>query len=68
MSARVKDQISLVTGAGSGLGRAIAKLLAEEGAQVVLTDINAESGANAAREFDCLFIRQEVVVVDDQPT
>jgi NAD(P)-dependent dehydrogenase (short-subunit alcohol dehydrogenase family) len=39
MSMRVANKIALVTGAGSGLGEAMARRLAEEGALVVVTDI-----------------------------
>jgi len=38
---RVQDQVAVVTGAGLGLGRAIALRLAEEGAQLALGDIDA---------------------------
>ncbi|WP_156680926.1 SDR family oxidoreductase [Sphingomonas profundi] len=38
---RVAGKVCIVTGAGSGLGAADARRLAEEGAQVVLTDVNA---------------------------
>ena len=39
---RVQDKIAVVTGAGNGLGQAIAQRLAEEGARVVLGDIDKE--------------------------
>lgn len=45
---RVQDKIALVTGAANGLGRAIATLLAREGALVLLTDIDDASGEAAA--------------------
>jgi NAD(P)-dependent dehydrogenase (short-subunit alcohol dehydrogenase family) len=45
---RFKDQTAIITGAASGMGLLSAQLLAAEGANVVLTDINAEAVEAAA--------------------
>lgn len=39
---RLKDRVAIVTGSGRGIGAATAQRLAEEGAKVTVTDVNAE--------------------------
>ncbi|MFE6079174.1 SDR family oxidoreductase [Paenibacillus sp. NPDC057886] len=46
---RLQDKVAVVTGAGSGMGKAIATLYAQEGAKVVVSDIN-EASAQAVAE------------------
>jgi NAD(P)-dependent dehydrogenase (short-subunit alcohol dehydrogenase family) len=46
---RLKDRTSVVTGAGAGIGRAIARTFAQEGANVVVADINARAAEQTSR-------------------
>lgn len=63
---RVSGKVALVTGAASGLGKADASVLAAEGAQVVITDINDSAGReladeiNAAHAGRAYYMRQDV--------
>jgi 3-oxoacyl-[acyl-carrier protein] reductase len=51
MAGLLQNHIAVVTGAGSGIGRAIALGYAREGAQVVLLDMNAKAAETAAQEI-----------------
>lgn len=70
---RVENKVAIITGAASGLGFASAERLAEEGAIVIMTDINAEQGVIAAQkvkgaEFIQLDVTREAAwqtLVDD---
>lgn len=50
----LKDKVALVTGAAQGIGKAIALLLAREGADVVISDINIEKAEETAREIEAM--------------
>ena len=49
---RLQDQVAVVTGAGQGLGQAIALRLAEEGANIAAVDLNAATGQEVARQIE----------------
>ncbi len=46
---RLKDKVAVITGAGSGFGEGMARLFAEEGARVVIADINETGGKRVAQ-------------------
>ncbi len=48
---RFKDKVAIITGAASGMGLLSAQLLAEEGAKVVLTDVNPEAVEKEAKNI-----------------
>lgn len=51
MDLHIKDRVAVVTGANSGMGKATARILAEEGAKVILSDINEEKLEETAAEI-----------------
>jgi len=48
---KLANKVALITGAGSGMGRAAAILFAKEGARVAAVDVNRESAQNTASEI-----------------
>src|SRR5512145_2479679 len=62
---RLKDKVVIVTGAGSGFGAGIARRFAEEGAQVIVNDINAQAGERVARDVNGKFVHADVTKGED---
>ncbi|NWK95970.1 3-hydroxyacyl-CoA dehydrogenase [Sphingobium lactosutens] len=56
----IKDVAAIVTGGASGLGKATATMLAAQGANVAIFDLNAEAGKACAEEIGGLFISVNV--------
>ncbi len=57
---RVQRKVAIITGAASGLGEADARMLAAEGAPVIMTDINEPRGRAIADEIGAEFLAQKV--------
>lgn len=62
---RVGGKVAIVTGAAAGIGQATAAMLAREGAQVVLTDVDLDGGVSAcdriiAEGGEAMFLEQDV--------
>ena len=61
---KLKDQNALVTGASRGIGEAIARAFAKEGAQVIITGRSAQELEVLQKEFSGLGVRCEGIVAD----
>jgi NAD(P)-dependent dehydrogenase (short-subunit alcohol dehydrogenase family) len=67
---RLREKVAIVTGGGLGIGCAIAKTLAREGARVIVADLNEETGRETAETIragsgDSCFVRTDVSRVED---
>ncbi len=64
--ALLKDKVAIITGAGGGIGRGVARCFAREGAAVLIAEINEETGVQVERECRelgarALFVRTDVM-------
>lgn len=59
---RLKGKVAIITGAATGMGLADAKMFVDEGAKVLMTDVNVEAGQKAADEIgeNCQFAKLDV--------
>ena len=62
---RLEGRVAIITGGASGLGRATARRFAEEGADIVIADINPERGNEVKREIELSFNRRAMFVPCD---
>ncbi len=60
MSKRLTGRVAVVTGAGDGIGAAVARAYCAEGARVIVAELSEEKGRAVAEEIDGLFVRTDV--------
>lgn len=66
----LENKIAIITGAGSGIGKAISLLYATEGAKIVVSDINEKGGNETVSEIkakggEAIFVKADTSKVDD---
>ena len=62
---RLKEKTAIVTGGGSGFGAGIARRFAQEGAKVIVNDIDPRGGERVAKEIGGIFVQADVPRSDD---
>ncbi len=67
---RLNEKVAIVTGAGSGIGRASAKLFAKEGAKIIVADVNNKGGEETVAAIkaggdEAIFVRADVTVASE---
>ncbi len=67
---KLADKVAIVTGAASGFGEGIAKKFAQEGAKIVVADLNDEGGARVVAEIEqaggtASFVHANVAISED---
>jgi NAD(P)-dependent dehydrogenase (short-subunit alcohol dehydrogenase family) len=67
-NSRLANKLCVVTGGARGIGRAVCEAFVREGAEVILTDIDVETGQAAARAIGCRFHKLDVTEEADWAT
>lgn len=65
MSSRLADRAALVVGAARGIGRAIAERFLEEGARVMIADVETDAGRTTASELGCHYVDADISKPED---
>lgn len=65
--ALLDGKVGIITGAASGIGAATARVLAREGARLVLTDLDDIAGAALAEEVGGVYLHHDVTEEDGWP-
>lgn len=69
----LEDKVAIVTGSGSGIGRAVALLHAKEGAKVVVSDIDEKGGSEVVSKIkkdggEAIFVKADTSIPDANKT
>lgn len=67
---RLADKVAIITGSGSGIGRATASLFAEEGAKIAVVDMDPKSGEETVRSIkekrgEAFFVKADITKADE---
>ena len=65
MTRRLEGKVALIVGAARGIGKGIAVRFAEEGAKLVIADVEVEAGQATAAELGAVFIRTDISQMAD---